>query len=84
MENPFTSLEARFDKIEAQQKTILDILERKHLDEFLTVDEVMELTGFARQTIYQKVNNNSIPSMHVGRALRFKRSEILAWIQNGK
>lgn len=51
--------------------------------EILTIDEVVELTGLTKGTIYILNYKNEIPCFKFGpRLLRFKRSEILKWMEN--
>jgi len=51
--------------------------------EILTLQEVMELTGLKRNTIYCLRYAGAIPHFHFGkRLLRFKRSEILYWMEH--
>jgi excisionase family DNA binding protein len=50
-------------------------------NQFLSVPEVCELTGLARQTIYCEVYKKTIPFQKFGpRLLRFDREEILHWM----
>ena len=52
-------------------------------NEIITLKEVMELTGLARNTIYCLRYANKIPYFKFGpRLLRFKRSEILYWMEH--
>lgn len=51
-------------------------------DRLLTVAEVARYVGLAQGTIYNKVNRGEIPYVKLGRAVRFRRSEIDAWIEN--
>lgn len=48
--------------------------------EILTVDEVAELTGLAKQTIYTGVCKRRIPHYKARRKVYFKRTEILEWM----
>lgn len=48
--------------------------------EILTVDEVAELTGLAKQTIYTNVCKRLIPHYKARRKVYFKRTEILEWM----
>lgn len=48
--------------------------------EILSVEEVAELTGLARQTIYTSVCKRLIPHFKARRKVYFKRSEILDWM----
>lgn len=51
--------------------------------EILTLDEVIELTGLKRNTIYGLRYAGKIPHFKFGpRLLRFKRSEILYWMEH--
>jgi len=49
----------------------------------LTVKEVCELTGLARQTIYGLIYKREIPHFKFGpRLLRFRKDEILSWMES--
>jgi len=54
-------------------------------EEFISIEDVMRITGKAKQTIYGRVSNNTIPYYKAegSRKLRFKKSEIIEWM-NGK
>ena len=58
----------------------------KIVDEFISMNEVMELTGLARQTIYGRVSKGTIPYYKAedGKRLRFKKIEIIEWMKSGK
>ncbi len=49
--------------------------------EYLSVDELSTLTGLKKATIYAKRSRRELPAYKFGRELRFKRSEVEAWIQ---
>ena len=51
-------------------------------EEYIDVDEVCQLTGWKRNTVYQYHRNKHLPSYKFGGVLRFKRSEILKWMEN--
>lgn len=52
-------------------------------DDIINVIELMRLTGYSRQTIYQKNHNGEIPGViKFGRFIRFRRSIIISWIEN--
>ena len=55
-------------------------------NKFISIREVMQLTGKARQTIYGRVSKGTIPYYkdENGGKLRFKKSEIVEWMQSGK
>jgi len=51
--------------------------------QILNIQDVMELTGLARQTIYCEIYKKTIPYHKFGpRLLRFKRDEILYWMEH--
>lgn len=49
-------------------------------DRLLTVADVAEYLGLSVGTIYNKVSAGEIPHIRLGRTLRFRLSEIDAWI----
>ena len=49
-------------------------------DRLLTADGVAELTGYSRQTIYNKIQLGEIPHFKMGGRLRFWLSDISDWI----
>ena len=49
--------------------------------EYLSIEDLSELTGLKRATIYAKRSRREIPAYKFGRELRFKRSEINDWMQ---
>jgi excisionase family DNA binding protein len=54
---------------------------RKAPERLLTADEVADHLGFKTGTIYQKVSQGTIPYVKLGRAVRFRLSEIEEWIR---
>ena len=82
MNNPFQEITERLENIErilTFQNTEKQT-PSEPIKEILNVDDLMSLTGYARQTIYGLVNEGKIPYYKMGRYLRFKRPEILKWI----
>jgi excisionase family DNA binding protein len=53
------------------------------MDEYLTIQEVAELTKYTVGTLRKFVLKRRIAFHKWGRALRFKRSEIEVWMQSG-
>ena len=49
----------------------------------LSINDLIVITGFAKQTIYNMVSQNRIPYSKRGRKLFFSSFEILNWIQEG-
>lgn len=53
-------------------------------NEIVFLAEAIEITGLAKPTLYAKTSQNKIPHYKRGRKLYFKRSELQAWIEEGK
>ena len=51
-------------------------------DDILTVDQLAEYLGIAKQRVYEAVSKNTIPYFKVGKSLRFRRSVIEKWIES--
>jgi len=66
-----------------QSKSKIIIMDNNE-DEYLTVQEVAELTNYRVPTIYDLKHKGKIPFYKKGAKLQFKKSEILKWIENGK
>ncbi|HOS46792.1 MAG: helix-turn-helix domain-containing protein [Synergistaceae bacterium] len=56
---------------------------RKVFGKYLTISDLMEITGYKKQTIYQKTANKEIPGKRKidGRVL-FETAAILEWIES--
>lgn len=48
--------------------------------QWVSVDHVTELTGFAAKTIYRMARENRIPAQRIGRSVRFDVDEIDRWM----
>jgi len=68
------------DRIERHK----EISERKKIENetYLTIDELSDLTGLKKATIYAKRSRREIPAYKFGRELRFKRSDVDAWMNS--
>ena len=51
------------------------------LERLLKTHEVAELVGFAPGTIQDWAENDDLPSFKLGGKLRFRESEVAAWIE---
>jgi len=51
-------------------------------DRWLSVDEVAEYLGVKRFTIYKWVQRLNLPARKIGRLLKFRKSEIDAWMES--
>ncbi len=55
--------------------------------ETLSIDDLVDLTGYKKNTLYRLVHDRKVPfrkPMHGGRKLVFIRSEIEEWMQGKK
>jgi len=52
--------------------------------EVLNVDQVAELLGLGRNTVYDAANRGEIPHRRVGRRLIFCRSAVLEWVKGDR
>jgi excisionase family DNA binding protein len=50
-------------------------------ERLLTVEEVAQLISFSEKSIYQLVHRKVIPYTKISGALRFRSSDIAAWIE---
>jgi predicted DNA-binding transcriptional regulator AlpA len=89
MNNPFETIESRLCNIEnlildlkfpPSQNTSL-LLEDKDPK---NIDEIVELTGYKKKTLYGYCQNNTIPHHKKNGRLFFFKAEIIDWIQSGK
>jgi excisionase family DNA binding protein len=53
-------------------------------DEIGGLDLAREVTGLAARTIYKLTHRRTIPHRRVGGRLYFRRSELEAWLDNGR
>ncbi len=66
----------------AAQLTVEEHTSGRNKSEYLSIEELSELTGLKKATIYAKRSRREIPAYKFGRELRFKRSEVDAWINS--
>ena len=53
-------------------------------NDIIFMDEVMQLTGYKKATLYSKVSRYEIPVLSRGKPLTFSRAAILQWLRDGK
>jgi excisionase family DNA binding protein len=46
----------------------------------LNVDQVADLLGLGRNTVYEAANRGELPHRRVGRRLLFSRTAVLEWL----
>ncbi len=47
----------------------------------MTVSEVAEYLRVNPQTVYRKAKSGELPAVRIGRAIRFRRAELDAWLK---
>ena len=52
-------------------------------ERWVGVDDVAAHLGVGKDSVYRWVENRSLPARKVGRLLRFKLSEVDAWVNAG-
>jgi excisionase family DNA binding protein len=52
------------------------------LEKLLTADEVAEMSNLELQAVYRYARGGAIPSIRIGRALRFPESALKKWIDD--
>lgn len=50
-------------------------------ERLMTVEEAAAYLGYAVGTLYNKVQAGEIPHKKLGRAVRFRRSELDTWVE---
>ena len=56
-------------------------MEKVNLAEVMTVTEVAEYLRVNPQTVYRKAKAGELPVMRIGRAIRFRRTELEEWMR---
>ncbi len=52
-------------------------------DRWLSVDEISEYLGVAKDTVYNWVTNKNMPGHKVGRFWKFKKDDVDSWVRQG-
>ncbi|SMD37641.1 transcriptional regulator, AlpA family [Reichenbachiella faecimaris] len=87
MDNPFQELYERLDRIEGLLVIVKDNKASESEDEeerLLNVREAARYLGDAVATLYGRTSKNEIPFYKRGKKVYFKKSELLAWIEEGR
>jgi excisionase family DNA binding protein len=58
-------------------------LEKNMDDRWLSVDEIAEYLGVAKDTVYTWVTSKGMPGHKVGRFWKFKKDDVDAWVREG-
>lgn len=57
---------------------------KKESKDIIFLEEVCELTGYTKATLYSKISRYEIPVLSRGKPLTFSKSQIIEWIHQGK
>lgn len=52
-------------------------------ERWLSVDEIAEYLGIAKDTVYSWISGKGMPAHRLGRLWKFRREEVDAWIKSG-
>lgn len=50
-------------------------------EKLLTIKEVLEVSGVSRYTLYRSIKSGKIPAIYIGRTVRIKESDALAYAE---
>ncbi len=86
MENPFERIENRLGNVESLLNHLIENARpvTRALPDIGGIELAMEITGLKRPTIYGLTSARGIPHYRQGKKLRFKRSELIQWIESGR
>ncbi len=68
----------------AEHLTQKSPLEASEANEFLNVEEAAKFLDVSKSTLYKKTSKKEIPFYKRGKQLRFKRTELTEWLEQGK
>jgi excisionase family DNA binding protein len=77
-------LKKEFIELKEQIKALLHSKANPELENPLSIDEIVELTGLTKPTLYGYVQRNEIPYHKKKKRLYFFKSELIDWIKTGK
>lgn len=52
-------------------------------DRWLSVEEIAEHLGIARDTVYRWIESKALPAHKIGSLWKFKLSEVDEWVRSG-
>lgn len=78
MDNPFQQINEKLDAINRKMKS------PEQPPEWLDADQAAAFLGLKKSTVYKKVMLGELPHYKTGKKLKFKRSELEAYIESGK
>jgi predicted DNA-binding transcriptional regulator AlpA len=85
LDNPFTVIDRRIDRLEALLIEIRDIVSNSHsvFDEMGGIELAQQVTRLSKARIYTLVSLREIPHKKKGNRLAFSRTELIAWLEAG-
>lgn len=87
MTNPFETISNRLGTLETLMLQMLDRVDRPATapeDENGGIELAVKVLDLAKPTIYALVSKGQLPHSKRGNRLYFNRTELLAWISEGK
>jgi excisionase family DNA binding protein len=66
------------------QKMVRDSVAIPNMDAYLSIDEVSSILNIKKPTLYQWVESRQIPHYKMGKLIRFKRDEVIQWMDEHK
>lgn len=54
-----------------------------HAEDFMTVDQLADIMGVNRKTVYDSIKAGDIPAKHFGRKIVLYKPTVLAWLSSG-
>jgi hypothetical protein len=84
--NPIVFLAEKLDRLTQEVSALRKALQTKEQpsEDIGGLDLAVGITGLARRSIYKACCKRTIPHLKVGGRLYFKRSELVAWIDQGR
>lgn len=75
------------DKVDMIQADLSE-LKKRHIpkveEAMIGIDEACKILNRAKSTVYALTQTHKIPYYQPGKMLQFKRSELMAWLENGR
>lgn len=80
--NPFEAITNELHQIKKEQARLVDIIENKAQSEsdIITLPQACELTGRAKQTLYELCSKKLIPHFKRRGSLYFSKKQLVEWL----
>ncbi len=80
MNNPFDDLKKQLSEIQRQ----ISCQQTEKQSEWLDADQAADLLSLKKSTVYKKTMDRELPFYKNGKKLKFKRSELEAYLEAGR